>query len=118
MFRFGEKNNLSFAVPWHGHYINGKININIQFLQSTGNVYQGASWNDLVGMEYENVSYNIFCNHGKFDYPQMSKVMGSRERTKYITMIRDPVELFISAWYYSIHKGYEMTLGMKNSTEQ
>ena len=75
-------------------------------------IYQGASWNDLVGMEYENVSYNIFCNHGKFDYPQMSKVMGSRERTKYITMIRDPVELFISAWYYSIHKGYKMTLGM------
>ena len=67
---------------------------------------------DLVGIEYENVSYNIFCNHGKFDYPQMSKVMGSREKTKYITMIRDPVELFISAWYYSIHKGYKMTLGI------
>lgn len=71
----------------------------------------GPSWNDLVGIEYENVSYNIFCNHGKFDYPQMSKVMGSRETTKYITMIRDPVELFISAWYYSIHKEYKLTLG-------
>ena len=37
--------------------------------------------------------------------------MGSAEKTKYFTMIRDPVEIFISAWYYSIHKKYKMTLG-------
>lgn len=63
-------------------------------------------------MDYDNVSYNIFCNHGKFDYPMMSRVMGDNEKTKYFTMIRDPVELFISAWYFTLHNKYNLTLGM------
>ena len=45
LFRFGEKNNLSIAVPRTGHTL-----------------YDGR-W-DLVGAGH-NASYNIFCLHTK-----------------------------------------------------
>ena len=41
--------------------------------------------------------------------------MGDSLRTVYITMIRDPVDIFISAWhYYKLGSKYyhNMTLGM------
>ena len=44
--------------------------------------------------------------------------MGDPSRTVYITMIRDPVDIFVSAWeYYKLGSRYynNMTLGMFNA---
>ena len=51
----------------------------------------------------------------RFNYEQISRLMGDSLRTVYITMIRDPVDIFISAWhYYKLGSKYyhNMTLGM------
>ena len=48
----------------------------------------------------------------RFDYKRISSVMGDTSRTTYLTMIRDPVDIFVSAWhYYKFHRAYNMSLG-------
>ena len=48
----------------------------------------------------------------RFKYDKISKVMGDTSKTVYITMIRDPVDIFVSAWdYYKLGGSYKMTLG-------
>ena len=43
----------------------------------------------------------------------MEKVMGEGEKTTYITMLRDPVDVFESQWeYYGHEKMYGMTIGI------
>ena len=38
--------------------------------------------------------------------------MGDTNSTTYITMIRNPVDIFVSAWeYYKLGGSYKMTLG-------
>ena len=38
--------------------------------------------------------------------------MGDTSKTVYITMIRDPVDIFVSAWdYYKQGGSYKMTIG-------
>ena len=38
--------------------------------------------------------------------------MGDTSKTVYITMIRDPVDIFVSAWdYYKQGQTYKMTIG-------
>ena len=49
----------------------------------------------------------------RFDYERISSVMGDSSRTTYLTMIRDPVDIFVSAWhYYKLGELYKLTLGM------
>ena len=50
----------------------------------------------------------------RFKYKQISDLMGDTNSTKYITMIRDPVDIFVSAWeYYKLGGSYKMTLGIR-----
>ena len=50
----------------------------------------------------------------RFQYEPIAKVMGNTNRSKYITMIRDPVDIFVSEWeYYKLAGSYKMTLGGK-----
>ena len=50
----------------------------------------------------------------RFDYERISSVMGDSSRTTYLTMIRDPVDIFVSAWhYYKLGERYKLTLGMQ-----
>ena len=42
--------------------------------------------------------------------------MGTTNETVYITMIRDPVDIFVSSWeYYKLEGNYKMTLRNKLS---
>ena len=55
------------------------------------------------------------CLFFRFKYQLISKWMGDTTKSVYITMIRDPVDIFISAWhYYKLGSKYyhNMTLGM------
>ena len=47
-----------------------------------------------------------------FNMEKISEVMGDNKRSIYITMIRDPVDIFISAYYYYNlgKKHYKMSL--------
>jgi len=91
--RFGEKHNLNFALPRGG-----------------GHQFYGSNWH-LIGEEYPNMTYHIFCLHSRFRYSEISRWMGDTSQTVYITMIRDPVDIFVSAWdYYKLDGNYKMTL--------
>ena len=120
--RFGEKNNLNFAVPKNSYQMYGEhIYINKArcaalphslltiFFCSQQNQQMplliftyfhsqfSGSW-DLVGGK--NMSYNIFCLHARFQFERINNLMGNNPQTVYITMIRDPVDIFMSAWNY------------------
>ena len=80
------------------------------------------------------MTYNIFCLHSRyndsvqtdfdciasnyrFNYEMISKWMGDNNKTVYITMIRDPVDIFVSAWdYYKLIGNYKMTLGRNHDS--
>ena len=48
----------------------------------------------------------------RFDYAKLSRLMGERPRTVYLTIMRDPVDIFVSAWhYYRLDNAYGMSIG-------
>ena len=64
----------------------------------------GTPW-DLAGMEYD-----ILALHARYNRRKIQAVMG--EDAKYVTMLRDPVDLFESAYeYYRMYRKFGMTLG-------
>ena len=60
--------------------------------------------------ERAKMNYSIMALHTRYNRKEMKNVMGPD--TKYITMLRDPVDLFESAYvYYRMISSYNMTLG-------
>ena len=93
--RFGEKRNLSFVLPMRGG------NLGPVFSRQ---VLQGTPW-EQAGMEYD-----IMALHTRYNGQEVTNLMGSH--AKYVTMLRDPVDLFESAYeYYKMYRKYGMTLG-------
>ena len=59
------------------------------------------------------MSYSILCLHTRFNKKEMEKVMG--DNTVYVTMLRDPVDVFESQYgYYKLEKQFGMSLGSFN----
>ena len=61
-----------------------------------------------------NLAYHSADLCSRFRYGQISDWMGGPSRSAYITMIRDPADLFVSAWdYYQLGPRYyqNMSLG-------
>jgi len=59
--------------------------------------------------ERAKMNYSIMALHTRYNRKEMKNVMGPN--TKYITMLRDPVDLFESAYvYYRMISSYNMTL--------
>ena len=57
------------------------------------------------------MEYSLLCLHVRFNKPQMEEVMG--QGTKYITMLRDPVDVFESQYgYYGLGGFYGMSIGI------
>ena len=64
-----------------------------------------------VSASLHNRDDGIVC-HIRFDYAKLSRLMGERPRTVYLTIMRDPVDIFVSAWhYYKLGGSYKLTLG-------
>ena len=60
---------------------------------------------DKAGLEYD-----VLALHARYDREKIQAVMG--DNAKYVTMLRDPVDLFESAYeYYKMYRKYGMTLG-------
>uniref|UniRef100_A0A1A8C208 Galactose-3-O-sulfotransferase 1 n=1 Tax=Nothobranchius kadleci TaxID=1051664 RepID=A0A1A8C208_NOTKA len=82
LFRFGEKHRLKFAFP------DGR---NDFFYPS---LFQRSQVKDYrPGM-----CFNIVCNHMRFNAPEVAKLLPTD--TSYITILRDPAQLFESSFHY------------------
>ena len=54
--------------------------------------------------------------HIRFDYAKLSGLMGGRNSTVYLTIMRDPVDIFVSEWfYYRLDGRYSMSLGQHST---
>ena len=85
MFRYGEKNNATFALP----------------KQSAAHVFNyNVKFSNTMVRPSPTGKYNILCNHLHFHEPGVRQVMPPD--TKYIAIVRHPIDLFESIMsYYS-----------------
>ena len=66
----------------------------------------------LVGSPWEKagLEYDIMALHTRYNRGELRAVMGNT--ATYVTMLRDPVDLFESAYeYYRMYRKFGMTLG-------
>ncbi|KAF4074235.1 hypothetical protein AMELA_G00237350 [Ameiurus melas] len=82
LFRFGEKHHLKFAFP------------------SSRNdfFYPSLFYRTQVKDYGPGMCFNIMCNHMRFNEAEVAKVLPAD--TTYITILRDPAELFESSFHY------------------
>uniref|UniRef100_A0A3Q0SIW7 Galactose-3-O-sulfotransferase 1 n=1 Tax=Amphilophus citrinellus TaxID=61819 RepID=A0A3Q0SIW7_AMPCI len=90
LFRFGEKHKLRFAFP------DGRNDFFYPspFLCSQVKDYRPGE------------CFNIVCNHMRFDHQEVSKLLPPD--SVYITILRDPVDLFESSFHY-YHRAVPLT---------
>ena len=80
----------------------------LSFLQDRNNRFSGS----IMDRRTEGTKMSILCLHTRWDYQEMEKVMGEGEKTTYVTMLRDPVDVFESQWqYYNHEKMFNMSIG-------
>ena len=61
--------------------------------------------------EKAGISYSLLCLHVRFNKPEMEAVLGPG--TAYVTMLRDPVDVFESQYgYYGLQGFYGMSIGI------
>ncbi|KAM8829040.1 galactosylceramide sulfotransferase isoform 2-T2 [Spinachia spinachia] len=82
LFRFGEKHKLKFALP------NGRNDF------SYPSAFQCSQVKDFRLGD----CFNIVCNHMRFDHQEVAKLLPAD--AVYITILRNPVDLFESAFHY------------------
>lgn len=90
LFRFGEKHNLKFAFP------DGR---NDFFYPSPFQCSQVKDYKP-------GACFNIVCNHMRFDHQEVAKLLPPD--AAYITILRDPVDLFESSFHY-YHRAVPLT---------
>ncbi|XP_069022838.1 galactosylceramide sulfotransferase-like [Embiotoca jacksoni] len=85
LFRFGEKYKLQFAFP------KGRNDFH----------YPSLFYRTHVNGYKSGMCFNIMCNHMRFNAPEVAKVLPGD--TVYVTILRDPAELFESSFHYFRH---------------
>lgn len=98
LFRFGEKHKLRFAFP------DGRNDFFYPspFLCSQVKDYQPG------------VCFNVVCNHMRFDHKEVAKLLPPD--AVYITILRDPVDLFESSFHY-YHRAVPLTWKIKSENK-
>ncbi|MEQ2163415.1 hypothetical protein GOODEAATRI_029831 [Goodea atripinnis] len=82
LFRFGEKHHLQFAFP-----------------DSRNDFFYPSLFQRSQVKDYKpGMCFNIICNHMRFNAPEVAKLLPLD--TSYITILRDPAELFESSFHY------------------
>ncbi|XP_029987626.1 galactosylceramide sulfotransferase-like [Sphaeramia orbicularis] len=85
LFRFGEKHKLKFAFP-----------------NSRNDFFYPSSFHRTHVQGYKSgMCFNILCNHMRFNASEVANVLP--RDTSYITILRDPAELFESSFHYFGH---------------
>lgn len=98
LFRFGEKHKLKFAFP------DGRNDFFYPspFLCSQVKDYQPGD------------CFNIVCNHMRFDPHEVAKLLPPD--AVYVTILRDPVDLFESSFHY-YHRAIPFTWNIKSNNK-
>ncbi|XP_010875040.2 galactosylceramide sulfotransferase [Esox lucius] len=82
LFRFGEKHRLKFAFP-----------------DGRNDFFYPSPFEHTMVKDYRpGMCFNIICNHMRFNAPEVAKVLPTD--MSYITILRDPAELFESSFHY------------------
>ncbi|KAK0155043.1 Galactosylceramide sulfotransferase [Merluccius polli] len=82
LFRFGEKHRLKFAFP-----------------DSRNDFFYPAPFQRSQVKDYKpGMCFNVICNHMRFDEAEVAKLLPAD--TVYVTILRDPAELFESSFHY------------------
>ncbi|KAM3874281.1 galactosylceramide sulfotransferase [Diretmus argenteus] len=90
LFRFGEKHKLKFAFP-----------------DGRNDFFYPSPFQCSQVKEYQpGECYNIVCNHMRFDAQEVAKLLPAD--AVYITILRDPAELFESSFHY-YHRAVPLT---------
>ena len=95
------KNSLNFVIPKSGN-------------QLGSNVYYDRSMIIDTPWEKAGLNYSIFMIHTKWNHEEISKTLNDLGDVIYISIIRDPIEVFISFWDYQV-KSCLFLLGYKLS---
>uniref|UniRef100_A0A3B3ZDU2 Uncharacterized protein n=1 Tax=Periophthalmus magnuspinnatus TaxID=409849 RepID=A0A3B3ZDU2_9GOBI len=85
LFRFGQKHGLKFAFP-----------------NSRNDFYYPSSFHRTYVKGYQSgLCFNIMSNHMRFNSAEVTQVLP--QDTVYVTVLRDPAELFESSFHYFSH---------------
>ena len=78
---------MNVVLPKSGNYLGQKSPFQ-------ANLLRGTPW------QTAGLHYNLFCLHNRWNGPEVDKLMGriKNEKPIYFTILRDPVDLFISLW--------------------
>ena len=86
LLRYAYKNSLNLALPYKGNFLGDTSGFTASSLNNT-HWYQ-------AGMVPQ-----IFCLHNRWNGPEVQKLMDG-QKPFYFTILRDPVEVFVSMWDY------------------
>ena len=89
LLRYALKHELNIVLP--------KLGTNFGYIYPfSSDLLLGTPW-QIAGLEY-----NLFCLHNRWNGGEVEKLFGQgkNQRPIYFTIIRDPVDLFISLWDY------------------
>ena len=84
LYRFGSQRNVSFVLPYNSHYIS----------QHNSERYNPV----LPSLDKQTGKFDILCNHVMFNQTKFKDLM--YDDAVYLAIVRDPLDLFISAAYY------------------
>jgi len=96
LLRFAVQNDLNVVLPATGNYLGRHYKYQRAMISNT-------PW-EMAGLDY-----HIFCLHTVWNQEEVRKTVG--EDAVYVTMLRDPVQLFESLWNYGkLHTFYHTDL--------
>eukprot|EP00095_Tigriopus_kingsejongensis_P012525 maker-scaffold455_size166772-snap-gene-0.39 protein:Tk12525 transcript:maker-scaffold455_size166772-snap-gene-0.39-mRNA-1 annotation:"hypothetical protein DAPPUDRAFT_110200" len=94
--RYAYQRDLNVVLPMTSNYVG-------RFRPFHRSALWGTPWEDAE------MKYNFYCLHGIWNFEEVDALMGAG--TKYVTILRDPVELFRSLWDYTGMSGsYKVSL--------
>ena len=98
LLRFGRKHDLNFVLPVKGNILGNHVPFHRDMIK-------GTLW------EEANLTYDMFLVHTRWKHSQISSILEDKGDVIYISIVRDPVELFRSWWdYQRLDKRYKKTL--------
>ena len=98
LLRFGKNNNLNFVLPMKGNILGNHVPFHRSMIK-------GTLW------EEAKLDYHMFLVHTRWNLPEISKILNDQGDVIYVSILRDPVELFRSWWdYLRLDKRYNQTI--------
>jgi len=88
LMRWGVRQGMNFVLPASGNYMRSEAG-----LKYDRDMLAGTEWEE-KGLEYQ-----IFCLHTVWDTQEVQRSLSGPD-TVLISIVRDPVDVFESLWYY------------------